>query len=117
MKTKLPRNLAIVALLSTVGAAPVASAAATMGPMQNAIPRCAQAVKSELGAIYAIKFADRVVLTGSRARVQSVALTGWTYESGARVPFEARCERGVKGRTVAEVYQSPSPTAIAADGK
>src|SRR4030095_15412830 len=116
MKTKLPNKLAIVALLSTVGATPVASAEATMGPMQNAIPRCAQAVNSELGVINA-QFANRVVLTGSRARVRSVVLTGWTYESGARVPFEARCERGVKGRTVAEVYQGPSPTAIAAEGK
>ena len=113
MKTTMPIKLSIVAMVSTLSATPVAFADSSMGPMRNAIPHCARAVRAEIGARHALEFADRVVLTGSRERVRSVALSGTMWEDGVKLPFEARCERGARGGTVARWTQGPNASAIA----
>ena len=114
MKTTIPTKLSIVAVLSTLASTPVVTFAdSSMGPMRNAIPHCARAVRSEIGAGHALEFADRVVLTGSRERVRSVALNGTMWEDGVKLPFQARCESGAKGRTVAHWTQGANPSAIA----
>jgi hypothetical protein len=104
-------KLSILALLTTM-TAPAAYSATGMGPAHDAVPNCARVVRAELGMQNSPKFANRVVLTGSRQRVQSVTLTGTTSDDGLKVPFEARCERGAKGRPVAYVTHEHG-TAIA----
>jgi hypothetical protein len=112
MKALLPVQLSILALVSTIAAAPSAYGEPAIGSMRIAIPWCGRAVRHEIVS-HAPKFDDRVVLTGSRERVRTVKLTGTMWDDGVKIPFEARCERNATGRVVAYLG-NPSKPAVAA---
>src|SRR5262245_60550041 len=106
-------KLSLLAVLSTVGASNVYADSHHMGRMQDAIPNCGQAVQRAIGLGETLKYDDRVVLTGTRHRVQTVKLSGTLRDGGEKISFEARCERGAKGRAVASVSYALDAPAIA----
>ena len=87
---------------------------ASTGPKHDAMAHCLEAVKAQVGDGHSLVFSHKVVTTRDALGGQAVLVNATIWDDGARVPIEARCQRGAAGETVASISRVRSGPAIAA---
>jgi len=122
MNRSIKSKVGIALVASALGAASAVSADtlivsnhnASAGPKHDAMAHCFEAVKRQVGDGHALLFSHEVTTARTASGGQAVMVSATIWDNGARVPIEARCERGAAGDTVASVSRVQSGPAVAA---